>query len=77
MTLPFLAQLLTHSAAFGRHKRDHETHFLGFRRPQIFVAAHYDIITAGENWVAVVASGVAAGLAGSRRRACLVKARPR
>ena len=31
MRLPFLAQLLTHSAAFGRHKRDHGTHFLGFR----------------------------------------------
>jgi hypothetical protein len=30
MKLPFLAQLPTHSAAFGRHKRDHETHFLGF-----------------------------------------------
>jgi hypothetical protein len=27
-------------------------------RPQIFVVAHYDIITAGENWVAVVASGL-------------------
>ena len=31
MKLPFLAQLLTHSAAFGRYKRDHETRFLGFR----------------------------------------------
>jgi hypothetical protein len=29
--LPFLARLLTHSAAFGRYKRDHETRFLGFR----------------------------------------------
>jgi hypothetical protein len=31
------------------------------------VAARYDIVTAGENRVTVVASGVAAGLAGSRK----------
>jgi hypothetical protein len=30
MMRPFLARLLTHSAAFGR-KRNHETGFLGFR----------------------------------------------
>jgi hypothetical protein len=30
MKLPFLARLLTHSAAFGRYKRDHETRFRGF-----------------------------------------------
>jgi hypothetical protein len=39
--------------------------------PQIFVAARYDIVTAGENWVTVVASGVPAGLSGSRKSAML------
>jgi hypothetical protein len=31
MKLPLLARLLTHSAAFGRYRRDHETRFLVFR----------------------------------------------
>src|SRR3977135_2512652 len=39
--------------------------------PQIFVAARYDIVTAGENWVTVVASGVPVGLSGSRKSAML------
>jgi hypothetical protein len=36
------------------------------------VAARYDIVTAGENWVTVVASGVPAGLSGSRKSAMLL-----
>jgi hypothetical protein len=38
------------------------------------VAARYDIVTAGENGVTVVASGVAAGLAGSHKRSSRLRA---
>jgi hypothetical protein len=49
---------------------------IGWSREQLtgktLVAARYDIVTAGENRVTVVASGVAAGLAGSHKRVARV-----